>query len=382
MIETVRYNYRIRPGVVAARELIAESHRCRFVWNEAVHQDKSWLKPTFSKLSKLLTAARRRNSWLREGSQVAQQQTLRTYARALDESFKIPGRRRPKFKSRKTSHLSLEYTRRGFRLRDGRLCLPKGLSVPVVWSRELPSQPTSVRIFQDSLGAWYASFVVQRESEPLPTVSDAIGIDWGIRTTATTTDSAHDLPYRGYRKRCAAELARAQRRMTRRHRHGAVPSRGYRRAKHEVARLRKKAARQSSHDARVWAKRVVVAHQIIAVEDFRPGFLAKSSMARKAADAAIGQTKRELIVRAVRAGRTVVLVQPAHTTVTCSRCFARTKQHLDLGTRTFLCTECSHTECRDRNAARVILAVAERGHTCVDDVRHLQPSSAAVVGAV
>ncbi|MGI1849899.1 zinc ribbon domain-containing protein, partial [Rhodococcus sp. SJ] len=65
----------------------------------------------------------------------------------------------------------------------------------------------------------------------------------------------------------------------------------------------------------------------------------------------------------------------------CSRCFARAEQRLGLGERIFRCWACGHTACRDRNAARVILAVAERGHTGVDDVGqadHLPPGGGAV----
>ncbi|MFD4182535.1 RNA-guided endonuclease InsQ/TnpB family protein [Rhodococcus sp. NPDC058514] len=370
MDEVVRFTYRLRPGAVAQRALTAEWHRCRFLWNEAVHQQKSGAKPTFGKLSRLLTAARSRSGWLRGGSQVAQQQMLRGYARALDQSFTVKGRGRPAFKPRKKTLPSLEYTRRGFSLRDGRLVLPKGVSVPVVWSRELPSDPSSVRIYQDSLGYWYASFVVRRAVPPAPEAEGGIGVDWGVSATATTTDAEFDLPYLGHRKRCAGELAKAQRKMARRHSGKRGPrSRGYDRAKREAAKLRKKAARQTQHDSRVWAKRVVDRHGLIAVEDFKPRFLAKSTMARKAADAAIGGAKRELIERGTRAGRTVVLVQPAYTSMTCSSCFARAKQRLGLAQRTFRCHACGHTDDRDRNAARVILAVAERGHTRVDDVR-------------
>ncbi|MEV2223913.1 transposase [Nocardia vinacea] len=369
MEEVVRYSYRLRPGAQAERALLAEWDRCRFLWNEAVHQQKSGARLSFSKLGKLLTAARRRTRWLREGSQVAQQQTLRTYTQALDHSFKVKGRGRPAFKSRKKALPSLEYTVRGFSIRDGRLLLPKGVSIPVVWSRDLPSEPTSVRITRDSLGYWYASFVVRREVEPVQAVAGGVGIDWGVGTTATTTDTAFDLPFLGHRKRCAAELGKAQRRMARRHSGRRGPqSRGYQRAARQVARLHKKAARQTQHDSRVWAKRVVAHHGLIAVEDFRPKFLAKSTMARKAADAAIGAAKRELVERGVRAGRRVVLVQPAFTSMTCSDCFARAKR-LELCERIFRCPECGYTACRDRNAARVVLVVAERGHSSVEDVR-------------
>ncbi|MFQ6396469.1 RNA-guided endonuclease InsQ/TnpB family protein [Nocardia sp. KC 131] len=369
MEEVVRYSYRLRPGVQAERALVSEWHRCRFLWNEAVHQQKSGGRLSFCKLGKLLTEARARTAWLRDGSQVAQQQTLRTYAQALDHSFKVKGRGRPTFKQRKKALPSLEYTVRGFTLRAGRLLLPKGVSIPVVWSRELPSEPTSVRITQDCLGHWYASFVVRREVETVPTAKGGVGIDWGVSVTATTTDTRFDLPFLGHRKRCAAELAKAQRRMARRHSGTRGPqSGGYKRAAREVAKLHKKAARQTQHDSRVWAKRVVANHDLIAVEDFRPKFLAKSTMARKAADAAIGGAKRALVERGVRAGRKVVLVQPAYTSMTCSDCFARAKR-LELCERTFRCSACGYTASRDRNAAGVVLVVAERGHVSVEDVR-------------
>ncbi len=370
MTETVRYTYRLRPGAQAERALVAEWGNCRWLWNEAVHQDRAGRKPTMCKLSKLLTAARAEHGWLRDGSSKAQQQMLRLYMSALDRSFRVKGWRKPKVKKRHGALPSLEYTVSGFRIHDGRLCLPKGVTIPVVWSRELPSEPTSVRVYRDSLGYWYASFVVRRDSEPWPEAKGGIGIDWGVRTTATTTDLVYDLPYQGYRKRCAAELARAQRKMSRRHRRGLPPTNGYQRARRQAARLHKKAARQNVHAARVWARQVARDHQVIAVEDLRPAFLAKSRMARKSADAAIGTVKRTLIEYGTRAARQVVMVPPAYTTMTCSECFARAKQALGLAERTFRCDRCGFTLDRDRNAARVILAEAERILTGADDVRH------------
>jgi len=367
IVETVRYTYRLRPGKQAEAALEAEWHRCRWLWNEAVHQEKSGSKPTFCKLSKLLTAARSTCVWLRAGSQTAQQQTLRTYARALNDSFKVKGRGKPVTKTRKNSDPSLEYTSNGFAVRDGRLELAKCPPIPVVWSRELPSQPKTVNIYRDNLGHWYASFVVTRETEVLPDLDTGIGIDLGVKTTAATTDSAYDQPHRQRRRIAHRELGRAQRTMARRHRPGKAASKRYKKAKLAAAKVQKKAARQAKHDARLWARRVVDDHGLIAVEDFKPKFLARSTMARKAADAAISATKQTLIEYGRRAGRKVVLVRPAYTTMTCSECFARNKR-LSLKVRTFQCATCGYTADRDRNAARVILAVAERGHTCVDDL--------------
>ncbi|GGN34760.1 putative transposase [Actinoplanes campanulatus] len=305
-------------------------------------------------------------------------QRCAAYGGALDHSFKVKGRGRgrPIVKRKNKALPSLEYTTRGFSIKNGRLCLPKGVTIPVAWSRELPSEPTSVRVYQDNLGHWYASFVIQRESDTVPDPNlPGIGVDWGVTTTATTTNPAFDLPHLGHRKRCAAELAKAQRTMARRLRPKGRPvSKGYQTAKRQAARITKKAARQNTHDARVWAKTVVEHHHLIAVEDFKPRFLAKTTMARKAADNAIGAAKRELIERGTRAGRKVVLVPPAYTTMTCSGCGERTNLRLGLGVRVFECTVCGYTADRDLNAARTILATAERDRASADDVRHRIPS--------
>src|SRR5690349_20454554 len=71
----------------------------------------------------------------------------------------------------------------------------------------------------------------------------------------------------------------------------------------------------------------------------------------------------------MRAGRKVVLVPPAYTTMTCSECGEK-QARLGLAERTFQCLDCGYTADRDRNAARVILATAERGRAGADDVRH------------
>lgn len=65
-----------------------------------------------------------------------------------------------------------------------------------------------------------------------------------------------------------------------------------------------------------------------------------------------------------------MLVPPAYTTMTCSGCGERTNLRLGLGVRTFKCTACGYTADRDLNAARTILATAERDRASADDVRH------------
>lgn len=365
-MNTVRYTYRLRPGKVAERELLREWDRCRWVWNQStalLKNDGIWIKDS------ALTAWRKDHEWLRDGSSVAQQQTIRDFC-----AKRAKGKGRRKFKSAKKTLPSLNYTLNGFSLKNDRLRLAGGLSIPVVWSRELPSDPTSVRVYRDSLGHWYASFVVRRDDEPMPDADAAIGIDWGVREIATTTDPAYDLPHPEFGKKAQGKLTRYQRMMARRKpKPGQPGSKGYREAKLTVAKQHKKVARQRQDVARKWATRVVADHGGIAIEDFKPQFLAKSTMARKSADAAIGTTKRTLIEYAQRAGRTVVMVPPAYTTMTCSDCGARAKQRLELSEREFVCHACGLVSDRDRNAARVILARAGLNPAAADAVRHPAP---------
>jgi putative transposase len=371
--------------------LMAEWDRCRWVWNECVAKskqahvwnrnrpegtDKRTCGP--AQLDKMLTDARARTPWLREGSSVPQQQLIRDFGRSKAKAQKdirgrVPQHRRagmPKWKNKRETLPTLNYTRRGFRLKDGRLRLAGGIALTVVWSRDLPADPTSVRVYQDSLGHWYASFVVPAEVRPLPGTGRVIGIDWGVKETATTTSDAHDLPHAQHGRRAKEKLSRYDRMMARRKpAKGQAASKGYREARKWRAKTYQKIARRRQDTGRKWAKKVVTDHDAIAVEDFKPKFLARTSMAKKAADAAIGATRQPLIEMGRKHGRIVHLVHPAHTTMDCAHCGARAKHALPLGERIYTCTVCNTVSPRDKNSARVMLVRAGLNPAGVEGIR-------------
>ncbi|MFY1679353.1 RNA-guided endonuclease InsQ/TnpB family protein [Streptomyces sp. WMMC905] len=345
--------------------MTAEWARCRWVWNECVAvsrkihaanrdaAEKTTCGP--ARLDKMLTEARTTMSWLREGASVPRQQTIRDFAKSRakalkDIKAKLPLQQRagmPRIKRKRDALPTLNYTTRGFRLRDGRPHLAGGIVLTVVWSRDLPAAPTSVRVYQDSLGHWYASFVVATELRPLSATGRVLGVDWGVGETATTTSDAHDLPHAEHGEKAARRLAHYQR-MTARRRpaRGQAASNGYRQARRQTAKVHKKVARQRQDTARKWAKSVVRDHDAIAVEDFRPKFLAKTTMARKAADAAIGVTKTALIEMGRKHARDIHLSE-----------------------RTYTCTACAVVSPRDKNSARVMLVRAGLSPAGVDRVR-------------
>ncbi|SFT48555.1 transposase, IS605 OrfB family, central region [Actinopolyspora lacussalsi subsp. righensis] len=370
---SARYLFRLRVSNTAEKQLREEWGRCRWVWNECVAMSRKVYRDNKATgaddkcgpawLDKLLTEARQANRWLREGATVPQQQTIRDFGKSRAKALKdikarLPMKQRagmPRIKRDKDTRPSLAYTKRGFRVKDGRLYLAGGIELTVVWSRDLPSEPSSVRVYQDNLGHWYASFVVQVAAEPLPGAGRAIGIDWGLTETATTTDGAYDLPHAQHGKRAQQRLAHYQRQMSRRERPRNKPqTKGYRKEQRQAAKAHKKVARQRQDTGRKWAKSVARHHDQIAVEDFKPKFLAKTTMARKAADAAIGATKTALVEQARKHGRDLRLVDPKYTTMDCAHCGARAKHRLPLSERTFTCTACGASSPRDKNSARVM----------------------------
>lgn len=377
-----RYTFRVRTSAAAGCALLAEWGRCRWVWNQCVAESRQARKDGRecgpAGLDKMLTGWRAEHEWLREGSSVAQKQAVRDFAksraRALkDRKGKLPAGQRtglPRFKKRDRAVPTMNYSRQGFTLRDGRLTLAGGISLRVVWSRPLPSVPSSVRVYRDALGHWQVSFVVEAGAEPYPETGEAIGIDWGVRDTAVTTSTAHDLPHPQFGKKSAARLARYQRQMARRKpEKGRKPSAGYKRARRKAAKAHAKAAAQRQDTARKWAKKVVRDFDQLAVEDFKPKFLARTTMARKAADAAIGAAKRSLTEMAAKHGRTVHLVDPAYTTMDCSACGARAKTRLLLSERTYTCAACGTVLPRDKNSAAVMLIRAGLNPAGADRVR-------------
>jgi putative transposase len=199
--------------------------------------------------------------------------------------------------------------------------------------------------------------------------SKASGVDWGVKETATTTSNAHDLPHAQHGRKAQAGLTRYDRMTDRRRpKKGQAASKGYREAKKWRAKTYAKIARQRQDAGRKWAKKVVTDHDAIAVEDFRPKFLARSSMARKAADAAIGATKKALIGMGRKHGRDIRLVHPAHhhgLRIVRSEKQARTavvRAHLHLHrVRSRLP--------RDKNSARVMLVRAGPNPAGAEGVR-------------
>jgi putative transposase len=108
-------------------------------------------------------------------------------------SSKLFGRR---FKSRKAGYATARWTKRGFAVKGSGLGAPADrlevavadgrIASRVVWSRPLPSAPTSVSVHRNGAERWWASFVVRVEvpDAPLFPTGRATGLDVGLRRAA------------------------------------------------------------------------------------------------------------------------------------------------------------------------------------------------------
>lgn len=164
------FKYRFYPTEGQAAELSRTFGCVRLVYNMALDaRVTTWncerRRVTYSDTSSMLTAWKKTEElgFLRDVSSVPLQQTLRHLHSAFGNFF--AGRaRHPRFKSRKKSRASAEYTKSAFRWREGRLTLAKMTEpLAVVWSRPLPdgSEPSTVTVSRDSAGRWFVSMLVE-----------------------------------------------------------------------------------------------------------------------------------------------------------------------------------------------------------------------------
>jgi putative transposase len=370
IVVQARYRYRIEP-TPAQREMLARTFGCtRVVFNDAIRcrQDAYEAGQTIGPTEvqrRVITAAKttEERAWLGEVASVALVQSVRDAHRAYSNWFdSLKGRRkgrkmgRPRFKSRKDNRQSFRLTRNGFTLRpDGRLYLAKIGDVRVRWSRDLPSDPSSVTVIHEPDGHFYVSFVVEVQPTPLPTVAQECGVDLGVSRLATVATSAGarvDVPNPRHLARKQRKLRRLEREKSRRAVGGA--NRAKTRCNLAVQHGKVARARRDYHHKQ--ALTLVRDNQAVYVEDLNvAGMVRNRRLARAISDAGFGQLVQLVEEKAERYGRTVHKVDRWFpSSKTCSTC-GRVVDEIPLKVREWTCP-CGAVHDRDVNAARNILA--------------------------
>jgi len=382
----VRYRYRIYPAPGQQQALARVFGCARVVYNDclalrdACHAAGERISDTEVQ-RRVITVAKRtpQRAWLGEVASVALVQACQDARRAYRNWFdSLAGRRKgPKVRHprprRKHGRQSIRLTRNGFALHGGRLYVAKVGDITVAWSRPLPSVPSSVTVIREPDGRYYASFVVQRQSTPLPASDREAGIDLGLASLIVTSDG-EAIPNPRFLRKASRRLRRAQRVLSRRQQGSANRARARRR----VAVLHRKVRETRLDHAHKTALRLVRDNQAVYAEDLAVAGLMRTRLAKSVADAGWSQLLRCIEEKAARYGRTFGRVgrfEP--TSQVCSACGVQDGPK-PLAVREWTCQACGTAHDRDVNAAKNILAAgrAERLNACGDGVR---PRLAAIV---
>jgi len=166
----------------------------------------------FLQTNAMLTALKKEPefAWLNAVSSVPLQQALRHLDIAYRNFFQRRARY-PQFR-RKDGPQAAEFTKSGFTYRNGKLTLAKMAEpLDVVWTRALPSEPTTVR--READGRWYVSLRVVALVERL-TGGGEVGIDLGLKDLAVLSTGEKIANPRHLTKR-QHRLAREQGRLAR-----------------------------------------------------------------------------------------------------------------------------------------------------------------------
>jgi putative transposase len=368
----LRYNYRLEPRP-SHRLAFGKAFGCgRVVFNDGLaarrkaHQDGAPFI-TDAELSARLTAAKAtpERAWLDEVSAVVLQQSLadlnaayrRFFAyRAALRVWRADGRKGPRpkevglprFKSRKDHRQAVRFTANArFKiLPNGKLRLPKVGDVPVRWSRPLPSQPSSVTVIRDRAGRYFASFVVDIETDPLPDTDLVTGIDLGLTHFAVLANGTKISSHR-FLRRAEKHLRRAQRVLSRKQK----DSRNQDKARVKVARAHARVADARRDFHHQLSTRLIREHQAVAVEDLAVKALGRTRLAKSVHDAGWSRFVAMLEYKARLYGRTVIRIgrfEP--TSQACSACGARDGPK-PLRVRVWHCRACGAWLDRDINAA-------------------------------
>jgi putative transposase len=320
-------------------------------------------RTTYVQSSTWLTEWKRTDNlaFLNEVSSVPLQQALRHLQTAYT-AFWDKRCRHPRFKSKRKSRASAEYTRSAFRWRNGQITLAK-MDAPlnVVWSRPLPdgAEPSTVTVSRDSAGRWFVSIIVEDATvQSFAPVERVVGVDAGI-TSLVTLSTGEKVTNPRNERADRRKMAKAQRNLARK----GKDTKNRTKARLAVARIHARTADRRRDYLHKLSTRLVRENQTVVIEDLAVrSMLRNHKLARAISDAAWSDLRRMLEYKAAWYGRTVIVVDRWYpSSKICSSC-GRVNKAVALGTLVWACAGCTAVHDRDVNAARNILAagLAER----------------------
>ena len=355
-----RYNYRFYPNTDQKLRLAQTFGCCRLVYNHILADIKAntIVKLSSNDLKKQVLYLKSVYPFLKEVSSVALQQSLDKLGIAFKNFFDSrKGNRKgtkmgfPKFKKR-SNQQSVTFQSNGYQLQsNGDINVAKVGTIKPVYSRELPSVPTSITIIKDCSNRYFVSFVVYAEPVQIPSQSPSIGIDLGIKTFAACSDgSIYNSP--SVYKKIYAKIAKLQRKHDKRQQKGSN-----RRTKTRIliAKLHARIADIRKDFLHKVSTLVCSKNQTVSLENLNvSGMLKNRKLSKAISRQGWGEFSTLVQSKCIKYGRNFVEIgrwEP--TSQICNSCGFRWGK-LNLSVRTITCLNCGCTHDRDENAAKNI----------------------------
>ncbi|WP_030447903.1 RNA-guided endonuclease InsQ/TnpB family protein [Actinocatenispora sera] len=365
------FKYRFYPTDAQAAELSRTFGCVRKVYNMALAaRTEAWTRQervNYNQTSAMLTTWKKTEelSYLNGVSSVPLQQTLRHLQVAFTNFF-TKRAKYPRFKSKRKSRKSAEYTTSGFRYRDGQLTLAK-MSEPldIRWSRPLPdgASPSTVTVSQDAAGRWFVSLLCEDPTvKSLPVVEAAVPIDVGL-THLLTLSTGEKISNPRHERRERERLVKAQRTLS----HKANGSANRSKARRKVAKIYTRIADRRRDGLHKLTSKLVRENQTLVIEDLTVrNMVTNHSLARAISDAAWAEFRGMLEYKATWYGRKVVAVDrwfPSSKLRSKPGC-GHLNEKMPLNVRTWTRPCCGATHDRDVNAANNLLAAGLAVSVC------------------
>ena len=307
--------------------------------------------------------------WLSDVSSVALQQTMLHLGGAFTRFFKEK-RGYPKFK-KKRGKQTFGLMKSAFTLDQSSFFIAKCKTpIKVVFSRQLPSEPSSLTITRTATGKYYVSFIC--EYQPTKTSGQGrIGIDLGIKDFATLSTGVkitNPKPYLNAQrklKRAQQALSRKQKGSSNRHK-----------ARLTVAKLHERVANTRLDFQHKLSRQLVNDNQVIAAEKLMVANMVKNrKLAKYISDASWVSFTNMLNYKAVESQHSTIFYVSTWfpSSHLCSVTHERLNRKLSLSERAWDCPCCGQRHDRDVNAAINILQEAELNLT----VKFKDPSEVA-----
>lgn len=289
--------------------------------------------------------------WLNEVSAVALQQTMLHLGHAFTTFFKNK-KGYPKFK-KKQKDQSFSLMKTGFSIKDGQFKVAKCKdSVKVIFSRQLPSEPSSCTISRTSTGKYYVSFICEYLPKPTSGIGK-IGIDLGIKDFAVLSNGTRIANPKNYLK-AQQILKRRQQALSR----CKLGSNRRNKARIAVAKIHAHVSNTRHDFQHKLSRQLVNKNQVIGVEKLMVNNMVQNHhLAKRINDASWASFTQKLQYKVIESQHaTLIYMDPFFpSSHLCSKTGIKLDRKLTLDEREWWCCHCGYIHDRDVNAASNIL---------------------------